>query len=161
MHAHDRLYAGVTADMAYGASASEKSVEAKPLPKITPLNRPFWDYALKSIYALQTCDACGDAHVPEAPVCPRCLNDRQTWKPASGKGTLQSWADFHRAYWDGFEADLPYRTCLVRLDEGPLVVSNLVGGQANLRIGARVHVVFDLIADGIALPKFSLDEPGC
>jgi uncharacterized OB-fold protein len=143
--------------MAYGDSIVDTPAYEKPLPRITPLNKPFWDFARQSVYALQTCDACGDAHVPESPVCPRCLGDRQSWKPSSGRGTLESWADFHRAYWGGFTAELPYRTCLVRLDEGPLIVSNLVGDQADARIGVRVHVVFEAIADGILLPKFALD----
>ena len=34
-----------------------QDVYRKPLPVITPLNKPFWDYALQSIFALQTCDA--------------------------------------------------------------------------------------------------------
>ena len=143
--------------MAYADPIAVEPAEIRPLPRITALNRPFWDYASRSVYALQTCEACGDAHVPEAPVCPCCLSDRQSWKPSSGRGTLEAWADFHRAYWDGLEAELPYRTCLVRLDEGPLVVSSLVGDQTGIRLGARVHVVFEQIAGGIALPKFALD----
>lgn len=145
--------------LAYGDPRAADVAQSKPLPRITPLSKPFWDYALKGIYALQYCDACGDAHVPESPVCPRCLGDRQSWKPASGKGILESWADFHRAYWEGFRDELPYRTCLVRLHEGPLVVSNLVGDQVGIRVGARVHVVFETVANGIALPKFALDGP--
>ena len=48
----------------------------EPLPVITPLNKPFWDYALKSVFALQVCARCGDAHLPPSPVCPKCLSDR-------------------------------------------------------------------------------------
>lgn len=129
----------------------------KPLPRITPLNRPFWDYARKSVFALQVCDACGDAHIPESPVCPRCLSPDQSWQPSSGRGTLESWADFHRAYWDGFKDDLPYRTCLVRLDEGPIIISNLVGDDAKARIGARLHVIFERVTADISLPKFTFD----
>lgn len=136
---------------------ANQAVYNKPLPRITPLNRPFWDYARQSIFALQVCSACGDAHIPEAPICPRCLSPDQSWKPAKGKGTLESWADFHRAYWDGFADELPYRTCLIRLDEGPLIISNLVGDNAKARIGARVHVIFESISNDIALPKFTLD----
>lgn len=147
--------------MAYGDTPTADAAQARPRPRITALNRPFWELTRQGVYALQTCDACGDAHVPEAPVCPRCLSDRQSWKPASGKGTLESWADFHRAYWDGFKDELPYRTCLIRLAEGPLIVSNLVGKQDDLAIGARVHVVFEQAADDIALPKFALDEAQC
>lgn len=129
----------------------------KPFPRVTPLNRPFWDYARQSILALQVCEACGDAHLPESPVCPRCLSREQSWRPSKGAGTLESWADFHRAYWDGFKDELPYRTCLVRLDEGPLIVSNLVGDPATARIGARLRVIFERISNEIALPKFTFD----
>ena len=143
--------------MAYGDSGVVAQIYAKPQPRITPLNQPFWDYAERSVYALQTCDDCGDAHMPESPVCPRCLSARQTWRPARGSGTLESWADFYRAYWDGFVGELPYRTCLVRLSEGPLIVSNLVGDQANIRVGAPLHVVFERTGEGVNLPKFALD----
>jgi uncharacterized protein len=129
----------------------------KPLPVITPLNKPFWDYAARSIFALQTCDTCGDAHVPPSPACPKCLSEDQSWKPASGRGTLESWADFHRAYWDGFKEELPYRTCLVKLDEGPLIISNLIGDDAKTRIGARLRVTFERATDEISIPKFVLD----
>lgn len=143
--------------MAYATRPLDAPSQQKPLPRITLLNKPFWDFALRSVYALQTCDDCGDAHVPESPVCPRCLSEHQTWKPASGRGTVESWADFHRAYWDGFVGELPYRTALVRLAEGPLIVTNLVGDQAGLKLGAPVHVVFERVAEDVVLPKFALD----
>jgi hypothetical protein len=145
--------------MAYGDTMTESTAHAKPVPRITPLNQPFWEYARQGTYAVQCCNACGHVHMPESPVCPRCLGQSQEWKPASGRGTLESWADFHRAYWDGFRDELPYRTCVVRLDEGPLVISNLVGDQTGIRLGARVHVVFESLADGLSIPKFALDRP--
>ena len=124
---------------------------------MTPLNRPFWAFAAQSIFAIQTCDACGDQHIPEAFVCPRCLGKAQTWRPASGRGSLESWVDFHRAYWEGFKSELPYRACLARLDEGPLFISNLVGDAAAPRLGARLRVVFDDIGDDFKLPRFALE----
>ena len=132
------------------------TAEGKPLPVITPLNEKFWSYARESIFSLQTCAACGHQHVPESPVCPQCLSLEQDWRPASGEGVLESWVDFYRAYWDGFASELPYRVCLVRLKEGPLFVSNLVGAQVTLRMGAPVRVVFRKASDDIMLPNFSL-----
>jgi hypothetical protein len=129
----------------------------KPLPRLTSLDKPFWEFAAQSIFALQTCDACGDAHVPPSPVCSRCLSANQTWKPSSGRGTLESWVDFHRAYWDGFNDELPYRVCLVRLDEGPLFVSNLIGDQTKVRVGARLRATFERATGEIVVPKFILD----
>ena len=111
----------------------------------------------ESVFALQVCARCGDAHLPPSPVCPKCLSEDQAWKPASGRGTLESWADFHRAYWDGFKDELPYRTCLVKLDEGPLIISNLVGDDAKTKIGARLSVTFERLTEEIAIPKFALE----
>jgi uncharacterized OB-fold protein len=128
----------------------------KPLPKLTPLNRPFWQAAREGRLLMQKCTACGDIHFPPDPVCPKCLSDKQEWVPVSGRGTLQSWIDFHRAYWPSFDDSLPYRVCLVQLEEGPLLISNLVGDSENAKLGAPVHVVFDKVTEEITLPKFSL-----
>jgi hypothetical protein len=93
---------------------------------------------------------------PPSPVCPKCLSAAQSWKQASGKATLESWGDFHRAYLGGFNDALPYRVCLVRLEEGPLLVSNLVGESATAKLGAAVRVVFEKATDDITLLKFVL-----
>ena len=128
----------------------------KPLPKLDTLNKPFWAGAKDGTFLLQHCPACGDTRFPPGPLCPKCLSGDQTWIEASGKGTLESWIDMHRAYWDGFKDDLPYRVCLVRLEEGPVVVSNLVDKTDNLRMGAPVKVVFDAVTDAVTLPRFTL-----
>ena len=125
----------------------------KPLPQIDAMTKGFWDHARAGKLALQVCDACGDAHFPASPVCPNCLSDKQQWKPASGRGTLESWVEFHRAYWPGFESELPFRVCLVRLAEGPILLSNLVGEDAE--VGDPVHAVFEKVTEEVTLPKFS------
>ncbi len=129
----------------------------KPLPRIDTLNRPFWDAARAEKLVVQSCDACHDVRFPPSPVCPKCLSSAQSWKEVSGKGTLESWVDFHRAYWGGFNDALPYPVCLVRLAEGPLLVSNLVGNSDGAKLGAAVHVVFERVTDEVTLPKFALD----
>jgi len=129
---------------------------SKPLPRLDPLIRPFWEHAKAGRLAVQRCDDCGDRHFPPSPICPACNSDRQSWTPVSGRGTLESWVAFHRAYWPGFQPDLPYDVCLVRLAEGPLLVSNLLGGAEGAKLGAAVEVVFDPVTDTITLPKWKL-----
>jgi uncharacterized OB-fold protein len=129
---------------------------AKPLPRLTELNRPFWESTRGGRLAVQACRACGDLHFPPSPVCPRCLGDAQEWREVSGGGTLESWIDVYRAYWSGFAPELPYLVCLVRLDEGPLLVSNLVGDSEGAHLGARVSVVFETATADITIPKFAL-----
>ncbi len=125
----------------------------KPLPQIDALTRGFWDYAKQEKLAMQVCDACGDVHFPASPVCPKCLSDQQRWRPVSGRGRLESWVEFHRAYWPGFEPDLPFRVCLVKLEEGPILLSNLVGPDA--KIGDPVRAVFEKVTEEVTLPKFT------
>jgi len=129
----------------------------KPLPRLDTTNRPFWDGARQGKLLLQYCKACGDTRFPPSHVCPNCLSSDQDWKEASGKGKLESWVDMHRAYWDGFKGELPYRVCLVRLEEGPVMVSSLVDKTDNLRMGQPVRVVFDAVTDEVTLPKFTVD----
>ena len=106
--------------------------------------------------SVQQCRACSDRHFPGSPVCPNCLSSDQQWEPVSGRGTLQSWVAFHRAYWPGFASELPYDVCLVQLEEGPLMVSNLVDGPAGAHLGAPVQVMFERVDDTFALPKWTL-----
>jgi uncharacterized OB-fold protein len=128
----------------------------KPLPRIDTLNQPFWAAAKQGRLLLQQCPSCLDTRFPPGPICPKCLAGDQQWIESSGQGTLESWVDMHRAYWDGFKDDLPYRVCLVRLAEGPVVVSSLVDKTDNLRMGAPVKVVFDAVTEDVTLPKFTL-----
>ena len=128
---------------------------AKPLPVVTELSRPFWDMTRQSILSIQVCDKCGDRHYPEAPVCPKCLSDQQSWKPVSGKGSIWSWVVYHRGYWDSFKDDLPYTVAIVELDEGPLFATNLLPkDKRDFNVGDRVEVVFEPVTDEITLPKF-------
>jgi uncharacterized OB-fold protein len=54
-----------------------------------------------------------------------------------------------------FEAQLPYNVIVVRLEEGPFMVSNLIDCTADdLRIDLPVQVTFEALDDDIALPKF-------
>jgi uncharacterized protein len=106
---------------------------------------------------MQRCDDCSDTHFPGSPVCPKCLSEAQSWVPVSGRGTLLSWVRFHRAYWDGFRADLPYLVALIGLEEGPMLMTNIVGAtQEDLKVGLRVEAVFEKVDDEVTVPKFRI-----
>lgn len=49
------------------------------------------------------------------------------WRPVSGRGEILSWVIFHRRYFDDFPP--PYNAIAVRLVEGPILVSNLIGAE--------------------------------
>jgi hypothetical protein len=134
------------------------STYTKPLPNNDPYSKPFWAHAKQGRLVVQRCDVCGDLHFPPGPVCPACLASNQSFQPVSGRGTLVSWVHFHHAYWDGFKGELPYTVCLVKLAEGPIMISNLLDEQPEkLHAGASVSVIFDAVSEDLTLPRFRID----
>jgi len=142
-----------------GAAGAPQPGYRKPLPKIDALTRPYWNYARAHVLSVQQCKACGHRQFPPGPVCSHCLSEELAWTPVSGLATLVSWAEFHRAYWPAFAEDLPYNVAVVALDEGPHIVSNLVGELARdperLHQGLRLRAVFDDVTPEVSLVRFT------
>ncbi|SHH20512.1 Zn-ribbon domain-containing OB-fold protein [Pollutimonas bauzanensis] len=127
----------------------------KPLPVLDPLTKPYWDFAWARQLSVQRCQSCGDRHFPACEVCPVCLSDDQLWEVVSGRATLVSWVRFHRAYWDGYRAELPYDVCLVQLEEGPLVLSNFgCDIPDDVHMGLPMRAVFEHVAESVSLLRF-------
>jgi len=128
---------------------------SKPLPAISDLNRPYWDGLKNHQLRLQKCAACATIWSPPAPLCPRCWSREIVWTDLCGRGRVNSWVIFHQSYFRGFEGDLPYNVAEVELDEGPRLLTNLVGvDNAAIRAGMRVEIVFDEVTEAITLAKF-------
>jgi uncharacterized protein len=127
----------------------------KPLPVVDNWNRRFWESAKRRVLALPRCRPCGHIHFPPGPVCPACRSTELEWPELSGKATVESWVVFHQNYFKGFAGETPYNVALVRLDEGPQLVTNLVGiANDDIRVGLPVEVMFEDATEEIAIPKF-------
>jgi uncharacterized OB-fold protein len=128
---------------------------AKPLPAISSLSQPYWDGLRRHEFSLQRCDQCANIWYPPAPLCPRCWSRKFSWTTLSGRGRVNSWVVFHQAYFRGFESELPYNVAEVELDEGPRLLTNLVGiANADIRAGMPVEIVFERATEEITLAKF-------
>jgi hypothetical protein len=133
----------------------EPGTPVKPLPDVDhPVAGPFWAAAARGWLTAQRCPACAQLRWPPAPICPECLAPGGEWARLSGLGTVWSVAVYHRAFHPGFAAELPYAVLLVELDEGPKLISNLVGDPRAARIGQRVRAVFDQVSERVTLVKF-------
>jgi uncharacterized protein len=128
----------------------------KPLPVIDAYTRGYWDHARAHRLSVQACTQCGHRHFPATPVCPQCLSEALSWEVVSGRGTLVSWATFHRAYWPAFRDDVPYHVCIVQLDDGPLVVGNFADNRLpdDVRMGMALRVEFEDVTPDISLARF-------
>jgi uncharacterized OB-fold protein len=88
-------------------------------------------------------------------VCPNCLASEAQWQPMSGRGQVFSFVVFHRAYHPAWEGKVPYTVALIELDEGPVMLSNVVGvDPAKLAVGLPVAVAFEAVDDSLSIPVF-------
>ena len=127
----------------------------KPLPTITPLNQPYWDGLKNRALRMQRCDGCRKVWYPAAPFCPRCWSRKFTWTTLSGRGRVSSWVVFHQSYFKGFENEIPYNVAEVELDEGPRLMTNLVGvANDDIKAGMPVEIVYDNVTEELTLARF-------
>ena len=133
-----------------------KNAAAVATPVMGHYDLPMWESIAAHRMALQCCRNCGAFRYPPGPACPKCLAEEADWKPLSGMGTIMSWVVFHRQYLPAYPA--PYHAIAVKLEEGPVMISNLEGPQPEgAWIGQKVRIVYSETAGGQTLPRFRLD----
>lgn len=130
----------------------------KPLPRPTELSRPFWEGTRRHQLLLQRCLRCGAYRFTPQVLCRECHGEDYEWAATSGRGTLYSFTTIWQPQTPAFQEDVPYVLAIVQLQEGPLMLTNLVGcaGEA-LRIDLPVVVQFEDVTDEITLYKFRPD----
>lgn len=129
----------------------------KFLPARTPETEAFWAGCLAGELRLQRCAGCGRHQFPPHPLCTDCGHRPLEWVRASGRGRIASFTVVHRALSPAYAADVPYVVALIRLEEGPMMMSNVVGcPPERVQMEAPVGVVFERRSESIALPQFRL-----
>jgi uncharacterized OB-fold protein len=130
--------------------------QAKPLPTLSDDNRPFWQATKKNELRMQQCLNCQHIRYPINHVCPKCLSEKAEWKQLSGRGEVFSYIVFHQIYHPGFAKDVPYNVAMIQLEEGPRMISNVVGVPVDqVKVGDKVEAVFDPVTEDITVPRFS------
>ncbi|MEZ5738326.1 MAG: OB-fold domain-containing protein [Burkholderiaceae bacterium] len=122
--------------------------ENDPYALAYPETREFWAAAEQCSLMLKTCDDCHKPHWYPRVICPLCGSERTRWQRASGKGTLHAFSPARRG-------DPPYVLAYVTLDEGPMVMSNIVDAEPEaLQIGQPVSVTWRAAKEGRMMPFF-------
>ena len=130
----------------------------------------FWEGALRGELRIQACGACGRLRFPPRPMCPHCRSTASEWKTMSGRGIIWSFVVPHPPLLEAYQAVSPYNVIVVSLDEDPGIrlVGNLVASEdgpinavdaATIRIGEPVKVVFQRVAEDVALPRWIRETP--
>jgi uncharacterized protein len=126
----------------------------KELPPQTLAMEPFWQAARQGKLMVYKCLNCGKIYFP-AIHCPACDDPDMEWVEATGKGEIYTFTIMHQVYHPGWEGDVPYNISWIKLDEGPILISNIIGcKKEDLFIGMRVQAAFEEVTPDITLPKF-------
>ena len=126
-----------------------------PLPGVDWETRGYWEGAGRGEIVLQRCTDCGTTqHRPRA-LCVSCLSDEIEHFVASGRGRVHTYTVTHQNQARGFREALPYVLAYVELEEGPRVLTNVVGCEpAQVQIGMPVVADFTDAENDIAVPRF-------
>jgi uncharacterized OB-fold protein len=129
----------------------------KPLPVLNEDTRSFWNGCKEHQLRFQKCKDCGHIRWPVSLICPECYSQNTEWIVAGGKGKIYTFVVYHMAYHQGFENDLPYVVAIVELEEGPHILTNIVGCSPDeVKCDMRVELTWEDITEELSLPKFKL-----
>jgi uncharacterized OB-fold protein len=139
-------------------------------------NLEYFRHCAAHDFHLQACSGCGRLRYPPTTACPWCAVLEANWKRVEGKGAVHSYSEVHHAIQPAFREHTPYLILMVDLDtqkgeptpdEALRVVGNLCTADGMLApaemvrrvgIGSRVRMVFSDVAEGLALPQWTIDE---
>jgi uncharacterized protein len=127
----------------------------KPVPVPTKETQPYWDGCKQHELRVQKCAACGHHQFYPRLYCTTCMSDRVEWVKTSGRAKILSYTIIYRPVTQAFAGNVPYVVALVTLDEGPQMMTNIVGCEPEkVHIGMPVQVTFDDWTEEISVPKF-------
>lgn len=134
-----------------------QDAQAKPLPQITDLTRPFWSGAKKRQLLMQKCARCGTLNFYPKAWCVECGDRGLEWVQVKPSGTVYSYtvANVVMMNFPGWQEDLPVVLGIIDLDDGARMYGQVTHcPPERMRIGMRVEAYFEDISEEAAVPKF-------
>ena len=130
----------------------------KVLPQPSVLTEPYWEACRQGDLTMQRCEGCQAYQFYPRTVCSHCGGQNLAWSTVSGRGRIKSFTIVRRGISRAYEA--PYVLALINLEEGPCMMSSLVGCDPDtVVVGARVTVAFQSWSSDIEMPVFELVKP--
>ena len=133
----------------------------RPLPDIRGVGNKYWTSGQAGKLSLPKCQACEKVHWYPRLYCPHCGADKFEWITCSGKGVIHTFTVVRQSGHKYFRSKVPYALAMVALEEGPLMMTNIIDCDIEaVAIDKPVTVVFEKIGDDIHLPLFKLATGG-
>jgi uncharacterized OB-fold protein len=139
-------------------------------------NLAYFRYCADGDFRLQRGRRSGLLRYPPTTACPWSRDREYDWISVEGRGEVHAYTEVHHAIQPAFRDHVPYLVLLVALDtqkgeptpdEALRVVGNLVTPDGHLAppdqvarvgIGTRVRMVMVPVAEGLAIPNWTIDE---
>ncbi|NDZ12764.1 hypothetical protein C7T35_10410 [Variovorax sp. WS11] len=145
--------------MKHEADAVDWATLAVPPPTPTSSSLAYWAAAAAGRLELQRCGVCRRLASYPREICPYCWGKNLAWEVVSGHAHVQTFTRVHQVGHPGWRNAVPYVVALVRLVEGPVMLTQLLAEERPLYVGATCRVAFTKVGDW-TLPFFRLvDEP--
>jgi hypothetical protein len=121
--------------------------------------QPYWDATAEGRLLLPRCDRCDVVIWYPKGFCSSCGSFEVSWFEASGRGTVYSCTVTRKGMGE-YRGIEPYVLAYVELEEGPRVMTNVVGcPPEDVAIGMAVVATFEPTGDGPALLRFQPRTP--
>ena len=115
----------------------------------------FWAGTASGTFRLQRCDDCETVIWYPRGHCPACMSMNVSSFDSTGNGVVYSFSITRKGA-GAWRDSGPYVLAYVELDEGPRVLTNIVGCPVDtVRIGQPVKVVFEDTLEGTAVYRFT------
>lgn len=137
----------------------EKQNPEYAAPAVDWESRAYWEGCGRGELVLQRCRACHTVQHRPRGICATCLSDDIEHFVASGRGTVYTYSVVRQNQMPGFAAAVPYVVAYVALEEGPQLLTNIVGCDPDsVSIGMPVRVEFVTTpapnGDLLGVPRF-------
>ena len=119
----------------------------RPLPRADEFDtREFLAATKDKKFTYQQCDSCNTIVFYPRRHCTGCTDGTLQWQTSKGRGTIYTFSVVRQSYHPFFRNQVPYAVAWIDMDEGPRILSNVVGVKDplnDLKIGQAVVVEWE------------------
>ena len=129
----------------------------RPLPRADEFDtQAFWAGTKDKEFRYQQCKQCETVVFYARRHCTGCLDGELEWEVASGRATVYTYSIVRQSYHPFFRNQVPYAVAWVDLEEGPRILSNIVGVEdplTEVAIGMPLEIEWEE-HDDLCIPLF-------
>lgn len=128
----------------------------RPIPRPDGVTAEFWRAAAEGRLLIQRCPACAHRQFYPRAICTSC-GATPEWEEATGRGVVHTFTVIRQNHAAPFKDLLPYVVAMIELEEGPLLMGNVVDCDVDdVRVGAPVAVTMRQAAPDVGVPFWRL-----